>query len=739
MTANEKWKESILEAISKKNLTEWIMQYMELPRIVLSSIEKSEIVEEIFICPHCFNKTTQQYPEDEYKSTEAVCSHCGAKFVSENKTSTMKGTVNWTPSNRHSIHGIFITTDTIEGQKGALYIEAEYVQFVCDAEKKKLSFEVEIVGFGFAFDGDRYRYMNGKASRAKTVNYNSYYWPNYFADDSFLEYCKEIECPSSKLKSCEVSRLMYELEEKGDKIPDPERSISARQAARFMEQYPIEELSGEFFDRYEYINVKTVKSDIVNNMRYYRCHCKSCDNRFAKRIRAGGYQYERAFVCPKCNKGTMSFIDGRKIFKKILVFDVSGNDILVVRAFDCWYSCERGKVSVKPREKERIYINFGPEAEWKRNVILYDLETKQWKYKKNGEIENYKIEEDNYIFAPEALEILKYTGFGEYLKNRIESEKRSYNSYHLISAINFLESATMNSCLEKFSKIGWFNYCTALVDVIRQENYVRINPQSSTIHGILQIPKRLIKFIGEQYGNNPDEKQVNAVHDFYKIDENVLPEDINWCREHQVSPSDVKKVVDKLNISVHQVCEYLERVRISQCFIPKSAIIEWIDYLNAAEKIEADLKDKTVRYPSSLKREHDRAMFKYKIIKDAEKEKFFKENCDEYGSKYAFEDENFSIITPKDMQDLFEEGRKLNHCVGSYADRIIEGKTCICFVRRKAQPEQPYFTIEVSPYEERVRQIHGLSNRLVDRTKENNLYKFLRLWAKKKSLDISIM
>ena len=108
------------------------MQYMELPRIVLSSIEKSEIVEEIFICPHCFNKTTQQYPEDEYKSTEAVCSHCGAKFVSENKTSTMKGTVNWTPSNIHSIHGIFITTDTIEGQKGALYIEAEYVQFVCD-------------------------------------------------------------------------------------------------------------------------------------------------------------------------------------------------------------------------------------------------------------------------------------------------------------------------------------------------------------------------------------------------------------------------------------------------------------------------------------------------------------------------------------------------------------------------------------------------------------------------------
>ena len=91
------------------------------------------------------------------------------------------------------------------------------------------------------------------------------------------------------------------------------------------------------------------------------------------------------------------------------------------------------------------------------------------------------------------------------------------------------------------------------------------------------------------------------------------------------------------------------------------------------------------------------------------------------------------------MQDLFEEGRKLNHCVGSYADRISEGKTCICFVRKKEEPDQPYFTVEVSPFEERVRQIHGLSNRDVDRRKEHNLYCFLKQWAKTKSLDISVM
>ena len=47
------------------------------------------------------------------------------------------------------------------------------------------------------------------------------------------------------------------------------------------------------------------------------------------------------------------------------------------------------------------------------------------------------------------------------------------------------------------------------------------------------------------------------------------------------------------------------------------------------------------------------------------------------------------IVSPKDMKDLFEEGRKLNHCVGSYSDRIIAGTSCIMFIRKTEDPDKP--------------------------------------------------
>ena len=253
------------------------------------------------------------------------------------------------------------------------------------------------------------------------------------------------------------------------------------------------------------------------------------------------------------------------------------------------------------------------------------------------------------------------------------------------------------------------------------------------------MPKRLVKYLIEKSNNNPRPAEVLRVQKFYTLDNDVMTEDMDWCAGNSVNVSDIEKICRLLNINVHKACEYLERVRVSQCFSPKSAVVEWFDYLIAAQNIKADLSDKTVRYPTSLRREHDRATFKYGIIKDKQKEEKFQNICIEYGKKYSYENEEYLIVPPKDMQDLFEEGRKLNHCVGSYADRIIDSTTCICFVRKANEPDEPYFTVEVSPYEARVRQIHGLSNRLVDHKNEKSLASFLKEWAKKKKLDISVL
>ena len=93
-------------------------------------------------------------------------------------------------------------------------------------------------------------------------------------------------------------------------------------------------------------------------------------------------------------------------------------------------------------------------------------------------------------------------------------------------------------------------------------------------------------------------------------------------------------VCRKFDFTVHKVCEYMERVRISQCVQPYIAMNEWADYLKACDVIGSDLTDKRVKYPSALRTEHDKVMYKKKIIENQDYEEKFQSVVKEYGEKY---------------------------------------------------------------------------------------------------------
>lgn len=77
-------------------------------------------------------------------------------------------------------------------------------------------------------------------------------------------------------------------------------------------------------------------------------------------------------------------------------------------------------------------------------------------------------------------------------------------------------------------------------------------------------------------------------------------------------------------------------------------------------------------------------------------------------AKYAWDAGEFFIRAPESKQEIIDEGRKLQHCVGGYAERHTQGKTVILFMRRKAAPGEPWITIEMMGTE--IKQIHGYRN-----------------------------
>ena len=57
------------------------------------------------------------------------------------------------------------------------------------------------------------------------------------------------------------------------------------------------------------------------------------------------------------------------------------------------------------------------------------------------------------------------------------------------------------------------------------------------------------------------------------------------------------------------------------------------------------------------------------------------------------------IVPAAKCEELMREGRALHHCVGAndtYMKRMAAGTSWILFLRRKEDPEEPYYTIEIS-------------------------------------------
>lgn len=96
---------------------------------------------------------------------------------------------------------------------------------------------------------------------------------------------------------------------------------------------------------------------------------------------------------------------------------------------------------------------------------------------------------------------------------------------------------------------------------------------------------------------------------------------------------------------------------------------------------------------------------------DAEAQKYgYPERYKQLCKKYAFEYGELMIVVPAKASDIITEGKVLQHCVGGYASRHIQGRTTILFLRHISEPDKPYYTIEINEKKKHIVQCHGYMN-----------------------------
>jgi len=144
----------------------------------------------------------------------------------------------------------------------------------------------------------------------------------------------------------------------------------------------------------------------------------------------------------------------------------------------------------------------------------------------------------------------------------------------------------------------------------------------------------------------------------------------------------------------------------------RDAAQHWIDYIDAAVALGYDLTNPLMQMPKGIRKKHDAAVKAAAPVLAARRAAELgvkeKKRLEAAMERYGFSTEEYLIRAPVDSAEIADEGKALKHCVGGYAERHMNGKLTILFLRSTADPHTPLVTIEMNG--SRMVQIHGYKN-----------------------------
>lgn len=283
-----------------------------------------------------------------------------------------------------------------------------------------------------------------------------------------------------------------------------------------------------------------------------------------------------------------------------------------------------------------------------------------------------------------------------------------------------------NNCIEKLIKCGMYNLAR---DVSSRNMYSRdaIDKDGKTLNKILKVQNDDAKILIE---GNPNSEVLILFRKLRQDTKKRLTakqmQEIMKCQYNADNLYDIFKFT-----SPEKVLRYLASQRCRE----KEYIYK--DYLDMCVKLNMNTKSNFVLFPKNLKSAHD---MNVEIITEKQNQKTYAQHNSKYAAikqmhshldaMFGFENDEYLIRPPVDAAEIVIEGQKLHHCVGGgmYSKRMIDGKSAILFIRKKKEPEKPFYTVEVDMKNYRIIQCHGFKNQDKDK---NSINGFVNAWKKK--------
>ena len=381
---------------------------------------------------------------------------------------------------------------------------------------------------------------------------------------------------------------------------------------------------------------------------------------------------------------------------------------------DCETTCHE--------EQRRIFSANGKEISnfvyglFKRREMRWILYWKPWYYTCCGI--QYKGNVYPYTLSDLSRHELKETGLREYALRQKKIDPGKY-----------LYLWQTYPVLEQIVKAGLFQLVDDILEY-RATDAIKRKGRKPT--DFLSVTKKEFRRLRDMNGGAKELKWLQFEKSSGRI---IKDEEIYWMAKEELEPKDLQFVLDRMSIC--QVRHYLMKQSEKSGDDISHILQVWKDYLSMAGKLRLDVYDSIIYRASDLQRRHSEAVIqmeeKKKEIRRRElEEKYvgFQEQLIALKEKYEFSAGEYQIVAPKSIDDILYEGDTLHHCVNktdNYFDRIASKESYILFLRKKANPEVPFYTLEVEP-NGTIRQKRAEFDR---QNKDiDEVTSFLRLWQK---------
>ena len=306
------------------------------------------------------------------------------------------------------------------------------------------------------------------------------------------------------------------------------------------------------------------------------------------------------------------------------------------------------------------------------------------------------------------------------------SALREYAEQEGVNLVTYFERYQQTPQIEMLVKIG-------LIGVVKQLLNCRygivVNQEARRPDKFLGIRKERVK---QLIARNGEIEILEVMQMENRMNQTWTPEQIEHLAETGLKRGQVERITEYMSIQklLNRIAKYAECKYGTGCDrvtnrIRETAMI-YADYLSMRMELGYDLNNTVHQQPRNLRDAHERMVLEQdkeaidERIREVETKYPNIRGCYKKLKKsYLYEDEEYLIRPARSAEEIVVEGRILHHCVGgdNYLKKHSDGTSYILMLRRKADPEAPYITIEIDGNKPRIMQWYGAHDRKPD--KEN--------------------